>query len=352
MDLVAAVVYVLFLLLLAVNLRYFRRWRLERREHPQVPIVSILVPARNEAHNIGRLLASIHDQEYPTYEVVVYDDASEDNTAEIVEQRGDPRVRLLRGSGPPVGWVGKVHALYQASRHARGDVLFFLDADARLENSKALGDMIDLFCRLPAPRVLSGLTRLRGGGSVLVSLIPMSLLSMFPVFTAAKGRRSSTGTLNGQCWIIERQLYLDLEPHRAVRSEVLEDVLMGRYLKSCGAAPHILDLQRFVEVYMYEGIVDAWRGFRKNAYPLLGGTPARFLVAHVVYLLVFVVAPLMSAWALGGLVLIKAISDRFAGYPLWLSLGAPLSMVLAGALQIDSAVAHWTGRARWKGRSV
>jgi glycosyltransferase involved in cell wall biosynthesis len=321
-------------------------------DHATGPAVSILIPARNEARNIGRLLTSIREQEYPSYEVLVYDDASEDNTARIVEERGDKRVRLLRGSGPPVGWVGKVYALYEATRHAQGEVLLFLDADARLVNARALGDLIDLFCRLPAPRVLSGLTRLRGGGSVLVSLIPMSLLSMFPLFAAPRGRRSSTGTLNGQCWVIERQLYLDLEPHRAVRNEVLEDVLMGRYLKSNGAAPHILDLQRLVEVYMYDGFVEAWHGFRKNAYPLLGGTPARFLVIHVAYLFVFVAAPLTSLWALGGLFIIKAISDRVAGYPFWLSLGAPLSTALAGALQLDSAVAHWTGRARWKGRSV
>ena len=128
--------------------------------------------------------------------------------------------------------------------------------------------------------------------------------------------------------------------------------MIGRYLKANGAAAHVLDLQSFVEVHMYESLYQAWMGFRKNAYPLCGGTPLRFLTLYVAYLAAFVVAPFTSAWALGGLLVVKGLTDRFAGFPVWVSLGAPLSTLLSGALQLDSAVAHWTGRARWKGRVV
>jgi hypothetical protein len=344
--------YAAFAALTALNVVYLVHRRRRRPPSSGEPMVSVMIPARNEAVNLARLLPSLLEQRYANLDIIVYDDASEDDTAAVVERFADPRITLVRGDGPPSGWVGKVHALYQATRVARGEVFLFLDADTRLRYSAALSDLVSEFQSLPAPRVLSGLTRLRGGGALLVSMIPLSLLAVFPVFLAPRGRRASLGVVNGQCWMIDRESYLRLEPHQTHRDAVLEDVMIGRYLKTNGAAAHVLDLQSFVEVFIYESLSDAWMGFRKNAYPLCGGTPLRFLALHLAYLVTFVVAPFTSLWALGGLLIVKGLTDRFAGFPVWVSLGAPLSTLLSGVLQLDSAVAHWTGRARWKGRVV
>jgi glycosyltransferase involved in cell wall biosynthesis len=346
-------VYAAMAVLAACNLLYLRRRSTPRTTAGAAfPPLSVLVPARNEASNLARLMPSLLAQRYADLEIVVYDDGSTDQTSEVVRGFGDERVRLLRGEGPPPGWVGKVYALYRAARDARGDVFLFLDADARLTHPDALRELMMLYQGLPAPRVLSGLTLLRGGGALLVSLIPFSVLAFFPVFLAPLGRWSSLSLLNGQCWMIDRSLYMRLEPHEAVRGEVLEDVKIGRFLKARGAAPHVLDLRRWVEVYMYGDLAEAWRGFRKNAYLLLGGTPVRFVGLHLLYLLVIVVAPLTSLWTLAAFIALKAMTDRFAGFPVWVSALAPVSTILGGLLQLDSAIAHWLGRVRWKGRVV
>lgn len=347
----AAVVYGGMTALVLVNIAYLRR---RRRPGPASdgPLVSIVIPARNEASNLRRLLPTIVRQRYARFEVIVYDDASDDETCAVAGTTGDDRVRVIRGTGPPVGWIGKVHALYSATRHARGDVLLFLDADAELRHRDALGQLIASHLILPPPRVLTGLPRLSGGGGLLVSMIPFSLLVLFPIPLAPVGRHQASGVLNGQCWLIDRQTYLTYEPHRAHPREILEDVRIGRYLKRHGAAPHLYDLQRHVAVWMYGSFAEAWRGLRKNTYLIAGGRAVPVIAFAAVYVLTFVVLPAVSPVALVGMFLVKGLSDRHSGFPWWITLLTPVAVLSSLLLLIDSTITHWAGRVEWKGRRV
>jgi hypothetical protein len=112
------------------------------------------------------------------------------------------------------------------------------------------------------------------------------------------------------------------------------------------------DLQNEVEVWMYANLGEAWAGFRKNVYPFMGETPWSFLGQHLLYLALFVAAPLVSPWFIACWFGLKAVSDRFVRVPTIVSLAAPITLGLGALLQLDSAVSHWTGRVRWKGRSV
>src|SRR5437868_1893437 len=81
------------------------------------PFVSIIVPARNEARNLPRLLPGLLGQRYPNYEVIVVDDQSEDATPAIlaVWEKREPRLKVVRGGELPrgEGWMGKPHAMHQ-----------------------------------------------------------------------------------------------------------------------------------------------------------------------------------------------------------------------------------------------
>src|SRR5690606_21293785 len=111
--------------------------------------VSVVIPARNEAENLRRLLPSLRSQSYPSFDVIVYDDQSDDGTWEVLHEVDDPRLRVMRGDGPAPGWLGKVHALYSATRGASGELLLFLDADAELKDPDALRRLVDRFESLP-----------------------------------------------------------------------------------------------------------------------------------------------------------------------------------------------------------
>ncbi len=352
MNAALALAYAVLGLILVVNLAHlFRRRGLAARDI-ELPSISILVPARNEAHNLPTLFDSVLIQRYPTFDLHVYDDGSEDGTWALLAAVDDCRLRPVRGEGLPSGWVGKVHALYQLSRRAEGDVLLFLDADARLADPDALERLVRRFLALPKLAVLTGIPRLEGGGGALVSLIPFTLLTQLPLPLIGLVRAKTLSAVNGQCWMIRRSVYSEHEPHRAHPGEVLEDVHIGRYLKGRGVSPYIENLQGEVVVRMYGSLREAWRGFRKNAYLIMGGTVPTFLVSYTLFVAVFCLAPLTSTWFLGALYGLKAISDRWSGFPLTTTLIAPLSFLMTAVLQLDSAISHWLNRVRWKERSV
>ncbi|MDH3456734.1 MAG: glycosyltransferase [Gemmatimonadota bacterium] len=346
-------VYTVFGAILFINVLYLRRVRRQLVPLPDdPPSVTIVVPARNEAANLARLLPSLFAQTYPRFDVVVYDDGSTDGTARVLRGCSDSRLQVLSGGVLPAGWVGKVHALYQATRAAAGDVLLFLDADTSLKDPEALSRLVRRHLALPPDSALTGIAHIRGGGHVLVSLVPFVIFTYLPLPLVARSRSARLSAMNGQCWMIDRALYRRLEPHRAHRAEVLEDVRIGRYLKAHGVIPHSLDLQNEVEVWMYRDLVGAWVGFRKNVYPFIGESVASFFLVHLTYVAAYLLAPLASLWFILAWYVLKTVSDRLVRMPFTVTAAAPLTLVLGALLQIDSAVAHWTGRATWKGRPV
>lgn len=351
MTILIACLHAYLLAVIAANLLYLRRWR-RARPAASHPGVSICIPARNEEANLQRLLPSLLAQDYPAFEVIVYDDASEDGTANVLAAHADPRLTVLHGDGPPPGWVGKVHALYQATRAADQPLYLFLDADTELRDAGALRRIVDRYTALPGPAVLTSFPALRGGGLLLVSLVPSAILAGLPWPLVPRLRSRWLSALNGQCWLLDRPTYHRLEPHAHHRDEVLEDVEIGRYLKDHGVTPYLVDLRRELAVYMYDAFGAAWNGFRKNAYLLMGGTPAAFALLFCFYALVNVLAPLFAPWLLASVYLLKGATDRAAGFPWWVTALTPVSHLLALALQLHSAVSHWAGRVAWKGRDV
>jgi hypothetical protein len=128
--------------------------------------------------------------------------------------------------------------------------------------------------------------------------------------------------------------------------------MIGRYLKRKGLLPVLVDVQQEVSIHMYAGFAEAWHGFRKNAYLILGGAPLPFVALFLYFMAIFVVAPWVSPWLLLSVYGLKTATDRVSGFPWWISALAPLSYLLGNVLQLDSALSHWTGRVEWKGRRV
>ncbi|HEX6435013.1 MAG TPA: glycosyltransferase family 2 protein, partial [Gemmatimonadales bacterium] len=97
-------------------------------------LLSVIIPARNEADTIAVVVGSILKSTYQPFELIVVDDRSTDGTASIVQGfSSDQRVRLIRGEELPEGWYGKPWACWQGYRQARGELLLFTDADTRHE---------------------------------------------------------------------------------------------------------------------------------------------------------------------------------------------------------------------------
>lgn len=345
-------IHVAIWLTLLGNVWYLRRHR-RRAALNTYPSVSICIPARNEADNVRRLIPSLLAQQYAgDVEILILDDGSDDGTWDVLQSYDDPRLTCVRGNGPPPGWLGKVHALYQLTRRASGDRYLFLDADAALTGEHALTTIVERTAAEPDDVVATALPRLRGAATLLVSLVPNAILTGLPWPLVRRLRIASLGAVNGQCWTLDAAQYHAHEPHEHVREEVLEDVEIGRYLKRQGLTPVLLDLRDAVSIYMYDSFAEAWNGFRKNAYLILGGSAPAFVVLYVFFLLTWTLAPLLSPWLLASVYGLKLTTDRIGRFPWTLSVLAPLSYLLGSALQLDSALHHWTGTVSWKGRRV
>ena len=344
-----AITHGAFWSILLGNLAYLRRQ--EASASAPLPSLSVCIPARNEAENLRRLVPTLRAQDYPELEILVWDDGSDDDTWEVLTHADAPRLTPLRGSAPPPGWVGKVHALYQCTRRATGECYLFLDADAELRHPDALRQLVDRH-RHSSTRLSSGFPKLTGNALLLVSLVPHAILSSLPWPLVPRTQMAGLSALNGQCWLIDSDVYHTQEPHEAVKDAVLEDVAIGRYLKQEGIPPTLLDVQDLIAVHMYDGFGAAWHGFRKNAYLLLGGTFPQFMLMYSGFILCWLIAPLLSLWFLASLYGLKIVTDRASGMPALVSLLAPVSYLLALVLQLDSAIHHWRGQVRWKGRSV
>ncbi|MFW5973397.1 MAG: glycosyltransferase [Bacteroidota bacterium] len=349
----ACFVYGVLLLILLGNVLYLTGERRRAATHQTLPSVAILVPARNEENNIGRLLRSLLSQDYPLFHVHVYDDDSSDRTADVVQSFiKDDRINLHRGSGPPAGWAGKVHALYSLTRHADADIFLFLDADVELLERSALRRIVGAYQFAPHDSVVTALPSFRGGGMLLVSLIPNVILTMIPWFLLRRLKARQLGALNGQCWLIDADMYRRIEPHLQVRNEILEDVEIGRLLVSQGIQPHLVDLTRHVSVRMYGSLGDALSGLSKNAYLIAGGHPAGVVAASVFILWLYVAVPVAEPLFLIPMYLQKAITDRLGRVKPPVSIGAPISYLLAVGALLLSARAHWTGQVFWKNRRM
>jgi glycosyltransferase involved in cell wall biosynthesis len=352
--------FAIIMTLAITNVRYLRRRKGLGSEIGPAGLVSVIIPARNEADNLARLLPKLLSQQDVSFEVLLYDDGSEDGTGSVAQSYDDSRVRVLRGEGPPPGWVGKVHALYQATREAKGDIYLFLDADTAFKDSRSLARMLARYRAVPPRSVLTGVPHFRGGGALIVSVIPYTLLTAFPLPLVARVKSRFVAALNGQCWLIGRDLYHEFEPHRHNAGQVVEDIRIAQYLTSQGVIPYFADLQDELEVWMYRNNAEAWRGFRKNVYPAMGGVypakegrPLPFALIWSWFAFLYLVAPAaLSGWLLVPIYLSKLVSDRYTRLPLWVSALAPLSFFLAALLQLDSALSHARGRVIWKGRNV
>ncbi|MFC1979680.1 glycosyltransferase family 2 protein [Chloroflexota bacterium] len=130
------------------------------------PFISILIPARDEKANIETCLLSLQKQDYPNFEIIVLDDNSSDNTANIVEQIAatDDRIRLIRGQPLAENWAGKPFACHQLAKEARGTWLLFVDADT-----------------IHAPHMLRGVLALAlESNSALLSGFPRQIANSLP----------------------------------------------------------------------------------------------------------------------------------------------------------------------------
>lgn len=230
-------------------------------------MVSIIVPARNEEHNIGPCLASLLEAAAGVdSEVLVANDESTDDTAGVV--RAIPQVGLL--NVPPLvnGWSGKNHALACAVPLTTGEWMLFTDADTR-HSAGSLGEVLrraedfDLYSLSPLQEARTWWER---------AVIPRVFAELDRLFRYDEINRpgSDAAAANGQYLLIRRSVYEDLGGHAAVAGEVLEDLALARAAKRSGFRIWFGPGEGIVSTRMYADFWAMWDGWTRNLYTLYG----------------------------------------------------------------------------------
>jgi chlorobactene glucosyltransferase len=248
-------------------------------DQTEAPLVSAILPAKDEEVNLADCLSSVSRQTYPNLEIVVVDDRSTDRTGEIARHiaEGDVRIQVLTIDYLPEGWTGKTHALDRAVRSARGRWLLFLDADTFHEPA-SLGVMME-FARVEQASLVSLLPELRCETfweSVVQPMGAITLMQSFPLH-AVHSRQSRLAFANGQYILIERSAYEAAGGHRAVRNRFVEDIAIAERVKALGLPIRVALVRGLVACRMYSSIGQLVRGWSRIFYDALGRSPWRLL---------------------------------------------------------------------------
>ena len=339
------------------------------------PLVTIIVPARDEERNIEDCLRSVTRQEYSAFEVVVVDDQSTDATAAIVGRlaAADPRLRPVRGTDPPEGWAGKPHALHQGALVARGELLLFLDADVRLD-PRCLTRAVALVEHTGAD-LLTVVPRLLTGSFWERVVQPAVLQVILATFRAEliNDPRHAAASANGPFLLFKRMAYEQIGGHQAVRGDIVEDLALARLVKQSGLRLVYAVGTELVSLRMYGSFAEIWNGWSKNFHAGAGSAPVA--IAGAAAILALFVAP----WLVMPATLAWPVSSPSLGITRWLaSLGLigiaaewrrqlfkrygveprywylqPLGFLIVAAILIHSLLRAWLRKpVQWRGRAV
>jgi glycosyltransferase involved in cell wall biosynthesis len=334
---------------------------LKGRKHSGNPLISVLIPARNEEKNIPVILKDLKKQGYQNIEVIVFNDQSTDRTAEIVSQvtATDQRFRLINSEGLPKGWLGKNHACHQLALHASGDYLLYLDADVRIKPGIIESALAQIQKhRLKLLTIFPKQIMITTGEKIVVPIMNSILLSLLPLILTRLSVRPSLAAGNGQFMFFEKNSYFELLPHEKVKQNPTEDILIARLYKKRRRKMQCMTGNETISCRMYSGLHDAIAGFSRSLPHFFGGS---HFVAFLYWLIttfgIFIVAfYLPFVYFIVALILIintkTAISISSRQPLIQNMLWGIVQQLFMGVIVIRSYNNKVLKKSQWKGRNI
>ncbi|HEX5509115.1 MAG TPA: glycosyltransferase family 2 protein [Pseudolabrys sp.] len=338
--------------------------------------VAVIVPARDEAENIGPCLQSLLNQDFPAsrLSVLVVDDHSGDDTAVLAARVAEKHahVTVLRSPPLPARWIGKSHACWIAARAAAAGVdwLCFVDADVRATPallSSAVADAesegLDLLSVAPRQELKSFAERL---------VIPCGLfvLGFCQDLRKVQATGGNDATATGQFMLVRARVYEEIGGHAAICAAICEDLELARLIKRSGGNVVLRADNGLLSTRMYTGWRTLWPGFAKNLIDMFGGPASTLIVATAAVVLSWtaylipiadgiscarggpgcsaLIPALLASTSIVGLHIAGTFYFRI---PFWYGFLFPLGYSAGALIAIDSIRKRLRGRVSWKGRT-
>jgi len=362
MEIVSCFIFGFYVLLFSiVVINYFSEPILKTAKLSYSPFVSVLIPARNEENNIGRLLSALEGISYMNMEIIVCNDQSEDNTANIVikHQNRSKLIKLINIYELPDGWTGKNYACHLLASNASGDYLLFIDADVIIEKGlieSALNHLIKNKLALLSIFPVQIMVSL--GEKIVVPFMNSILLSLLPLFLVKRSKYPSLSAANGQFMLFNKSTYLSLLPHNQVKAERVEDIAIAAYLKNNGKQIDCLTGNNTIKCRMYSGFWEAINGLSRSVAAFFGNsiftgilywvltTAGVFLI--ILYLPVIYSLLFFAGLIISGICIAKTSNQNPRDYIIYM---LP-RQIAVGLILLTALRNKITGNYKWKGRKM
>lgn len=337
--------------------------RLRSAEPDDGPLVSVIIPARNEERRIELTVRALLAQRYRNLELIVVNDRSTDATGEILRRNAasDSRIVVIDNEEPPPGWLGKPWALHQGSLRAKGELLLFVDADifyAPDAVGAAVGEM-----RKHGVAMATLLPHFELAGFWENVAMPMLAITVFTFLPTWLGNRTMIwwlGIGGGTGNIIRRDDYFAIGGHEALKDAVIDDVGLAQKVRRSGRRTMAFLAHDLISLRMYHGGGEILDGFTKNIFTALGRSYTIALISivagfvfHILPYILAVTGDWMSIATVAiitatRLILFASLRYRL-DYAVW---AHPLMVAFWGIVTLRSLwvtgvrrQVHWRGRA-------
>lgn len=361
-------VFPLTILALTALLNSFSFPRLQRRANPPLttPLISILIPMRNESAVIAETVTGLLKQDYPNFELLLLDDASSDDSARTALRaaNGDSRLKVLTGAALPTGWLGKTWACHQLSQQARGEYLLFSDADVNWQPGalsalarEALSTRADLLTVWPQQITVSL------GERLIVPLMGFSIRAYLPALAVHYIPWRVFAAAIGQCLLFRRPAYDKIGGHQAIPARITDDMSFAYAIKGRGLRFRMADSAGLLTCRMYRSWDEVRNGYAKNILAGHGNSLAFLAFSTFFHYWVFVLPwawalfhagrgllPALTLAALG--VIIRALTAAQTRQRLTDALWMPLSVLGMTIIVFQALKWHFAGGPQWKGRTL
>ena len=359
-------------MVVSLNRRHFRKF-MPKELMKDGPLISVVVPARNEEHNLPRLLDSLIKQSYRNIEIIIADDQSTDRTPEIIKEymAKDSRIRMISiDPNKPLIKNGKINALINLMDNSKGEYVLSTDADTEHHpDSVAYSYTV---AKNHGLDLLSGITRenCKSYSSEVIAAAMMFTRIFIPIFLVNNNTIPGATFAIGQYMFMKRDSYYRTPGYKGVKSSI-DDVGIARLFVECKLHYATASINRYVTCYMYSSMKTAFLGVEKSLGDVVIPTIGNFLplIIAAIALLHLAVSPISAILALiffgispstllllaGTMLLFLGwfIGCRQDGWPKSISASYGITMFMTCIMFFHSFYRNITGKGFiWKDRKV
>ena len=359
-----------FLVVTITNIPYIRR--LPRSDPTQSPLVSVLIPCRNEELKIVQCITSIVNQNYKNIEIVILDDCSDDDTGKILSELQSKYKKVVAISGEPLpeGWIGKNWACHQLVNYATGKFLLFCDADVTYDFGLIRDAIANIqennskFMTLFPSRNTSSIT-----DKFVWSFVGWTLNSWLPLILAHRTKTSFLSAGFGQFLLIDKDTYFFVGGHKAFKGTSLDDFELARAVQKSGVKWSVGVGAGRVVTSGYSGFLESIKGHGRSIMPMFHNRSILMFffwllllntmwspIAVLILSLVGINVPKENVQIAALSTVIIGISWLMSVIKMRISLLAALFYPLATASVLMAALSSYVRVKRksveWKGRSI